>query len=120
MPPAEATPPQWDEEILAYAAQVFQCARAGDAETMRNLLARGLPANLTNDKGDTLLMLASYHGHLETVRTLLHHGADPNRLNDRGQTRWPAPPSRAFPRSSRCCWRKARRSISAARMAVPP
>ena len=40
------------------------------------LLASGLPANLRNHKGDTLLMLASYHGHLDAVRVLLEHGAD--------------------------------------------
>jgi ankyrin repeat protein len=42
--------------------------------------------NLTNDKGDTLLILAAYHGHPETVAALLARGADPGRVNDRGQT----------------------------------
>jgi ankyrin repeat protein len=46
----------------------------------------GVPANLCNDKGDTLVMLAAYHGHPQTVSVLLEHGADPNRPNDRGQT----------------------------------
>ena len=35
---------------------------------------------------DTLLMLASYHGHRETTEVLLSRGADPNVPNDRGQT----------------------------------
>ncbi|KAJ9629934.1 hypothetical protein H2203_002319 [Taxawa tesnikishii (nom. ined.)] len=36
--------------------------------------------------GDTLLMLAAYHGHADTVKMLLEKGADPNVLNDRGQS----------------------------------
>jgi hypothetical protein len=45
-----------------------------------------VPVNLTNDKGDTLLILAAYHGHPETVAALLARGADHGRANDRGQT----------------------------------
>jgi ankyrin repeat protein len=50
------------------------------------LLGAGLPVNLTNDKGDTLLILGSYHQHPAVVRTLLDHGADVERVNDNGQT----------------------------------
>jgi ankyrin repeat protein len=46
----------------------------------------GVPANLCNDKGDTLVMLAAYHGHPQAVSALLERGADPDRPNDRGQT----------------------------------
>ena len=42
--------------------------------------------NLTNDKGDTLLILAAYHQHPDTVAALLERGADHGRVNDRGQT----------------------------------
>ena len=45
-----------------------------------------MPANLRNDKGDSLLMLACYHGHEEVVRLLLDHGGDTELSNDRGQT----------------------------------
>lgn len=41
---------------------------------------------MTNDKGDSLLMLSAYHSHPALVRLLLAHGADPNVLNDRGQS----------------------------------
>lgn len=54
--------------------------------TLTQALSAGLPPNLTNSKGDTLLMLASYHGHLALTQELLQRGADPNRLNDRGQS----------------------------------
>jgi ankyrin repeat protein len=42
--------------------------------------------NLTNTNGDTLVMLASYHGHASTVAALIARGADVNRHNNRGQT----------------------------------
>jgi len=42
--------------------------------------------NLADAKGQTLLMLAGYHGNVATTRMLLNRGADPDRANDRGQT----------------------------------
>lgn len=74
-----------DDETAAFAEQVFERARQGDADMLGRLLASGLPANLRNHKGDTLLMLASYHGHHEAVRVLLAQGADPLIANDNGQ-----------------------------------
>ena len=41
--------------------------------------------NVTDPAGNTLLMLAAYHGHAETVRDLLARGADPNLRNARDQ-----------------------------------
>ena len=49
-------------------------------------LAAGAPATLTNSSGDSLVMLAAYHGHAGTVRLILDHGGDANMANDRGQT----------------------------------
>ena len=80
------SPQALDEATLAFAQGVFGYARSGDTVDLGGLLAAGLPPNLTNDKGDTLLMLASYHRQGEAVRLLLSHGADPERANDRGQT----------------------------------
>ncbi|WP_028694677.1 ankyrin repeat domain-containing protein [Pseudomonas cremoricolorata] len=74
-----------DEETAAFAAQVFDCARAGDAQMLDRLISSGLPVDLRNGKGDTLLMLASYHGHFEAVQVLLRHGADPLIANDNNQ-----------------------------------
>ncbi|MEU8820170.1 ankyrin repeat domain-containing protein [Actinoplanes sp. NPDC048796] len=65
---------------------MFDLARSGQTEELAANVAAGLPANLTNGKGDTLLILAAYHNHPATVRALLEHGADPDRVNDRGQT----------------------------------
>jgi len=73
-------------EVLELAAKVFRLAREGDTATLAAYVDAGVPANLSNHKGDTLIMLTAYHGHPETVAALLELGADPNRPNDRGQT----------------------------------
>ncbi|WP_426514660.1 ankyrin repeat domain-containing protein [Dactylosporangium sp. McL0621] len=65
---------------------MFDLARSGGTEELAGNVAAGLPVNLTNDKGDTLLILAAYHNHAATVTELLQRGADPNRVNDRGQS----------------------------------
>ncbi|MCB4820631.1 ankyrin repeat domain-containing protein [Roseicella aerolata] len=75
-----------DAETLAFAGRVFGHARGGQASELAELLRMGLPANLRNEKGDSLLMLAAYHGQQEAVRVLLEAGADPDLANDRGQT----------------------------------
>ncbi|KAK9775989.1 hypothetical protein AB5N19_11969 [Seiridium cardinale] len=73
-------------EAVALAGRMYDAARSGQKEILEQALPAGLPANLTNEKGDTLLMLAAYHGHAELVKLLIQHGADPNRVNDRGQS----------------------------------
>ena len=78
--------PAHDPELLQFAAKVFDLARQGQAERLAAYVDAGVPVNLSNEKGDSLLMLAAYHGHPETVRALLARGADPDRTNDRGQT----------------------------------
>jgi len=61
-------------------------ARQDEWESLAGMIEHGLPVNLADAKGQTLLMLASYHGNLATTRMLLERGADPNRRSDRGQT----------------------------------
>jgi ankyrin repeat protein len=78
--------PEVDEEVIALARRMFDLARCGDTDELIGSVVAGLPADLTNDKGDTLLILAAYHNHPGTVTALLGHGADPNRINDRGQS----------------------------------
>ncbi|HWE89045.1 MAG TPA: ankyrin repeat domain-containing protein [Pseudonocardiaceae bacterium] len=75
-----------DPELVELATRIFGLARAGEAEQLAAYLDAGLPVNFANDSGDTLVMLAAYHGHPAAVRGLLARGADPNRANDRGQT----------------------------------
>lgn len=78
--------PELDSETLAFVGKVFQFARMGHAEELSELFAQGLPANLRNDKGDSLLMLAAYNGQAEATRVILEAGGDPELANDRGQT----------------------------------
>ncbi|MEU7633080.1 ankyrin repeat domain-containing protein [Nocardia sp. NPDC049220] len=75
-----------DPELLELAGKVFDFARRGDAAGLAAFVDAGVPVNLTNDAGDTLLMLAAYHGHDDAVAALLERSADPNRANDKGQT----------------------------------
>ncbi|KAI5120475.1 hypothetical protein M0805_006495 [Coniferiporia weirii] len=74
------------QDTLDFAAKVFNLAREGGDGLLGAYIDAGLPPNLTNDKGNTLLMLAAYNGHASTVRILHNKGADPNRLNDSGQS----------------------------------
>ncbi|OLF52488.1 ankyrin repeat domain-containing protein [Pseudomonas chlororaphis] len=74
------------EEAAEFTEQVFNVARSGDAQMLDKLASSGLPVNLRNHKGDTLLMLASYYGHVEAVQVLLKHKADPEIRNDNGQS----------------------------------
>ncbi|MEV4492834.1 ankyrin repeat domain-containing protein [Micromonospora coxensis] len=75
-----------DAETIAFAHRMFDLARGGATEELGEYVDAGLPVNLTNDKGDTLLILAAYHARPETVAALLARGADHTRTNDRGQT----------------------------------
>ncbi|MFG2605499.1 ankyrin repeat domain-containing protein [Streptomyces sp. NPDC048514] len=75
-----------DPEVVELATKIFDLARRGQTETLVAYVDAGVPANLTNDRGDSLVMLAAYHGHADAVRELLARGAEANRVNDRGQT----------------------------------
>ncbi|KAI1826617.1 hypothetical protein F4861DRAFT_536928 [Xylaria intraflava] len=70
-------------EAIELATRMYNATREGQIDLFREALPAGLPATLTNDKGDTL---AAYHGHADLVRLLIQNGGDPNRLNDRGQS----------------------------------
>ena len=74
------------EELVELAHQMFDLARAGEAERLAAYVDAGVPADLTDAAGNTLVMLAAYHGHAGTVAALVERGADPGRPNDRGQT----------------------------------
>lgn len=77
----------------------FDWARSGDVSRLSAFLSSGRPANLTNDRGDTLLILAAYHVQRTAVELLLAYGADVDRVNDNGQT---ALGAAVFRRSSDC------------------
>jgi uncharacterized protein len=65
-----------------------QAAEAGDAPAVRDLLARGIPADEPGHPGLTALVLAARQGHLEVMSALLVDGAEVNG-RDRVATGWP-------------------------------
>ncbi|WP_330303101.1 MULTISPECIES: ankyrin repeat domain-containing protein [unclassified Streptomyces] len=75
-----------DPEVVELATKIFDLARRGETEALVAYVDAGVPANLTNDRGDSLVMLAAYHGHADAVGALLERGAEADRINDRGQT----------------------------------
>lgn len=75
-----------DEEFRSIAEAAFDLARAGETERLLRFVETGLPVDLVNGSGDSLLMLAAYHGHAATVRALVAAGADVDKRNDRDQT----------------------------------
>lgn len=78
--------PDRDADAVGLAHRLLDLARDGRTAELVAYLDGGVPVNLTDAKGDTLLILAAYHDHPETVAALLARGADPERANDRGQT----------------------------------
>ncbi|MEV7343764.1 ankyrin repeat domain-containing protein [Streptomyces sp. NPDC093544] len=75
-----------DPDVVELATKIFDLARRGETEALVAYVDAGVPANLTNDRGDSLVMLAAYHGHADAVSALLKRGAEADRINDRGQT----------------------------------
>jgi hypothetical protein len=67
-----------DPGVVELAGRVFDLARGGRTADLAGYLDAGVPGNLTNGSGDTLLVLAAYHGHPDTVALLLARGADPD------------------------------------------
>ena len=75
-----------DSQLVSIAHACFDFARAGDTESLLAYVENGVPSNLTDATGNTLLMLAANYGHAETVSALFALGGDPDRTNDRGQS----------------------------------
>ncbi len=75
-----------DRHLVEIAHACFDFARAGDTARLRAYVEQGVPANLTDAVGNTLLMLAASNGHADTVKALVALGADPDRTNDHGQS----------------------------------
>ncbi|MFW0111598.1 ankyrin repeat domain-containing protein [Rothia sp. CCM 9416] len=74
------------DQELEFLNSVFDLARENKPVALKSLFDQGVPVDLTNAKGDTLLILAAYHEHTDMVQLLINEGADLDRLNERGQT----------------------------------
>jgi len=87
-----------DATLGAGATPLMRAARAGDAATMRALLAKGADPNLTTKDGNTALQFAAGVGYrdkntkgteseaLEALKLAVGLGMDVNRENGRGET----------------------------------
>jgi hypothetical protein len=56
--PIDSLPP----EALAFAQRMYDSARAGSLEIFQQALTAGLPANMTNENGDSLVRLSCGYG----------------------------------------------------------
>lgn len=74
------------DDAIEFAHQLFDAARTGNTDVVVVAIDQGVPVDLTDPSGNTLLMLAAYHGHEALTGALAERGADVNRLNDRGQS----------------------------------
>ncbi|MFA1548517.1 ankyrin repeat domain-containing protein [Actinomadura chokoriensis] len=74
------------EQTDRVVAIALDLARDGDTRQLAEFVDHGLPVDAADASGNTLLMLAAYHGHAGTVRALLDRGADPDLRNDRDQS----------------------------------
>jgi uncharacterized protein len=79
---ASLTPDQ-TSRVIAIAGDLV---RQGDAVQLREFLEHGLPVDAQNDSGDSLVMLAAYHGQVDTLRLLIEAGADVDLRNERDQS----------------------------------
>lgn len=67
-------------------AVALDASRQGETGLLVSMLDAGMPVELHDEKGNSLLMLAAYHDHQDLVRELLRREAYPDARNDRGQT----------------------------------
>ncbi|MGO3147926.1 MAG: ankyrin repeat domain-containing protein [Leucobacter sp.] len=74
------------DDAVEFAHRLFDAARNGETSFVCDAIDQGAPVDLTDAKGNSLLMLAAYHGNAELVSGLIARGADVDRANDRGQT----------------------------------
>lgn len=51
----DGAPSSLSPEAIALAARMYDAARAGDLPVFQQALPAGLPPNMTNEKGDTLV-----------------------------------------------------------------
>lgn len=73
------------EDIQDFASKLFNFAREGDM-ALAEYIDQGVDVNMSNQDGNSFLMLASYSGHPELVDALIARGADVNKANNRFQT----------------------------------
>lgn len=80
------TPALSDDQSAQVIALAMDLAREGKTAELADFLDHGVPINVRDVNGNTLLMLAAYSGHAGTVSLLLERGADAELRNNRDQS----------------------------------
>ncbi|MFC8302969.1 ankyrin repeat domain-containing protein [Specibacter sp. NPDC057265] len=75
-----------DDQTAQIIALAMDLARAGKTTELAEFLDHGLPLDVQDGDGNTLLMLATYRGHGQTASLLLDRGANVDLCNARGQS----------------------------------
>ena len=78
-------PEELPADVQELVTRLFTMAREGNLDLIE-YIRQGVDPNLSNQDGNSFLMLAAYAGHAPLVRELIGVGADPDRANARGQT----------------------------------
>ncbi|WP_090596025.1 ankyrin repeat domain-containing protein [Auraticoccus monumenti] len=73
------------EELVRLAQLCLEMARQGDTEGLATYVDAGVPVDLTDADGSTLIMIAAEFGHAATVAALAERGADVSRLDEHGR-----------------------------------
>jgi ankyrin repeat protein len=74
------------EQSAKVADLAMDLAREGRTAELAEFLDHGLPVDVQDADGNTLLMLAAYHAQDETVAMLIGRGADVDLRNSRDQS----------------------------------
>lgn len=74
-----------EEQVARIIEIAMDLARQGQTDELLEFIDRGLAVDVQDGEGNTLLMLAAYHGHAETVQGLIDRGADVDLPNARNQ-----------------------------------
>ena len=56
----EMDSPSLSPDAIAFAARMYDAARAGQMDIFEQALPAGLPANMTNEKGDSLVSVVGH------------------------------------------------------------
>lgn len=75
-----------DDQRSAFIEGVFDLARSDRAAELREMIESGVPVDLTNARGDSLLIVATYAQQPNAVKALLALGANTDLVNGMGQT----------------------------------
>ncbi|CAM9173693.1 unnamed protein product, partial [Laminaria digitata] len=65
---------------------IFSYARHNRVEDLERMMDHGVPADVRDDHGNTILLVACQNGHKRALKVALRRGADINAKNSRGNT----------------------------------